>query len=138
MSKPPIKQKYIETPEKLMELFRDYVKHTKADPYLVHDFVGKDAEEVRREKERTLSFIGFECYLDEMDIISNLSSYEANADNSYEAYLPIIARIKRFIEKDQFEGAVAGVYNQNIIARKLGLADKQEIKHDVYDVKLNL
>jgi hypothetical protein len=111
---------------------------TKAKPYLKHDFVGKDGDSVNRRLERPLTWVGFECYLYDNKIICNLSSYEANADNSYKDYLPIITRIKRFIEKDQFEGATAGIFNANIIARKLGLADKQDIKLDVYDVKLNL
>jgi hypothetical protein len=132
------KHKYIETPDKLLQLFYEYVKDTKLKPFLVHDFVGKDAEEVWKEKQRPLSWVGFECYLFEQDIISDLSSYEQNRDNSYVEYLPIINVCKKFIERDQFEGATAGVFNPNIIARKLGLADKQEVKHDVYDVKLNL
>lgn len=138
MPTPPIKQKYIETPERLLELFYLYVTDTKSRPYLIHDFVGKDADEVRKEKERPLSWVGFECYLYEQGIISSLASYEHNADNSYDSYQPIIGVCKKFIERDQFEGATAGVYSANIIARKLGLSDKQEIKHDVYDVKLNL
>lgn len=138
MSKPPIKKKYIETPEKLLELFREYVIDAKSKPYLKHDFVGKDGDSVRRELERPLSWVGFECYLFDQEIISNLSSYEANADNSYETYLPIIHVCKQFIKKDQLEGASAGVYNGNIISRILGLADKSEVKVDTFDVTLKL
>lgn len=125
---PPIKQKYIETPEKLWELFIAYEAHVKANPKIREDFVGKDATMVERKLERPLTFVGFECYLHEQDVVSNLSSYEANADNSYVSYLPILTRIKQFIETDQFEGATVGIYNHNIIARKLGLVDKQESK----------
>ena len=53
------KKKYIETPEKLWELFLLYAKEVKSKPTLVHDFVGKDASEVRREKENPLTIEGF-------------------------------------------------------------------------------
>lgn len=33
------------------------------------------------------------------------------------------------IETQQFEGACVGAFNANIIARKLGLVDKQEVDH---------
>lgn len=44
-------------------------------------------------------------------------------------FLDVIARVKETIETQQFEGAVVGAFNANIIARKLGLADKQQ--HDL-------
>lgn len=44
-------------------------------------------------------------------------------------FLEVIARVKETIETQQFEGACVGAFNANIIARKLGLADKQEVDH---------
>lgn len=41
----------------------------------------------------------------------------------------IITRAEAVIEDQQFSGAMVGAYNSNIVARKLGLTDKQEIKH---------
>ena len=38
----------------------------------------------------------------------------------------VISRIESVIETQQFEGAVVGAFNANIIARKLGLSDKQD------------
>lgn len=38
----------------------------------------------------------------------------------------IITRIEEIIETQQFEGASVGVFNANIIARKLGLMNKQQ------------
>jgi hypothetical protein len=48
-----------------------------------------------------------------------------------EDYLDILTRIELIIETQQFEGATVGAYNANIIARKLGLTDKQEIENNV-------
>lgn len=120
--------KNIESPEELWRLFRLYQKHAKAHPYLKQDFVGKDACEVERKLERPLSWVGFEVYLLERMIISDLGDYERNKENRYAEFTTIIRAIKAYIEHDQFEGASVGVYKENIIARKLGLADKQEAR----------
>lgn len=44
-------------------------------------------------------------------------------------FLEIISRVEEIIRTQQFEGACVGAFNSNIIARTLGLADKQEIDH---------
>ena len=46
-----------------------------------------------------------------------------------EDFLSVIARVEGTIKTQQFEGACVGAFNSNIIARTLGLADKQEIDH---------
>jgi hypothetical protein len=57
------KHKYIETPEKMWELFEAYKYATKNNPFLVQDYVGKDGEMVYRERERPLTFEGFKNYV---------------------------------------------------------------------------
>ncbi len=128
------KNKYIESPEKLAELFNQYSEEVKAHPRLKQDFVGKDAEEVQRKLERPLSWIGFEVWLYKNGIIGDLDDYEKNTNDSYSDYQPIIRTIKKIIEDDQFEGASVGVYQQNIIARKLGLVEKREETQTVIKV----
>jgi hypothetical protein len=54
------KKKYIETPEILWQHFLDYKAHVKKSPILIKDWVGKDADEVHKEKERPLTIEGFE------------------------------------------------------------------------------
>lgn len=41
-------------------------------------------------------------------------------------FLPVITRVEEIIRTQKFEGASADLLNPNIIARDLGLADKQE------------
>jgi len=41
--------------------------------------------------------------------------------------LEVATQIRQIIETQQFEGATVGAFNSSIIARKLGLADKQEL-----------
>lgn len=125
------KNKYIETPEKMWEYFLAYKKEVKDNPIRVHDFVGKDADEVERKKERPLTMVGFECYVANQEVISDLSHYFCNLDKRYDKYVAICSRIKREIQEDQITGGMVGIYNPSITQRLNGLTEKQEVKHDV-------
>jgi hypothetical protein len=121
------KHKYIETPEKMWELFEQYRAYTKSRPILVQDFVGKDGDEVNRKKERPLTIDGFECWCYDNDIISDLSNYFANSDNKYSEYSTICSRIRKAVRTDQIEGGMSGIYNPSITQRLNGLTDKSEV-----------
>jgi hypothetical protein len=121
------KHKYIETPEKMWELFEAYKSQTKSNPILVQDFVGKDGDEVNRKKERPLTIDGFECWCYDNDIISDLSNYFANSDNKYNNYSTICSRIRKAVRTDQIEGGMSGIYNPSITQRLNGLTDKSEV-----------
>ena len=118
--------KYIETPERLWQLFHLFMLWIAANPYKVQDYVGKDGEMVFREKQRPLTFIGFEKYLALEEIVSDLSSYERNSENRYEDYIPIILRIRKICNGEIIEGASAGVYNAMIASRVASLIDRSE------------
>ena len=66
------KHKYIETPEKLWSLFEDYVIHEKNNPMYKVEYVGKDGRIEKTPLETPITFEGFECYLEDKDIISHL------------------------------------------------------------------
>lgn len=120
------KHKYIETPEILWEHFLSYKKEVKSNPILVHDFVGKDALDVRKEKERPLTIDGFECWCYDNGIISHLSDYFANSDNKYSEYSTICSRIKKAVRTDQIEGGMSGIYNPSITQRLNNLVEKTQ------------
>lgn len=120
------KHKYIETPEKMYELFEAYKVATKKNPFLIQDYVGKDGEMVYRERERPLTFEGFYDYCYEN--IGCIDQYFENRDNRYTEYVAICSRIKKLIRKDQIEGGMASIYNASITQRLNGLADKSEVE----------
>jgi hypothetical protein len=120
------KPKYIETPDKLWEYFEEYKKETKSKPFLVKDWVGKDAKDVYREKERPLTIEGFECWLSDNNIIDNLSQYFANTEQRYTDYQTICSRVKKAVRQDQIEGGMAGMYNPSITQRLNGLVEKTQ------------
>jgi len=55
-----------------------------------------------------------------------LTNYEKA--EGYEAYFVVTHAIKQICYTQKFEGAAVGAFNANIIARDLGLSDKQEHK----------
>lgn len=118
--------KNIESPEKLKDYFLKYQEETKRNPILVKDWVGKDADEVYREKERPLTIDGFECWLSDNGIIEDLGDYLKNKDNRYSDFAPICSYIKKKTRKDQIEGGMAGIYNPSITQRLNNLVEKTE------------
>lgn len=118
--------KAIATPEELLDHFEAYKKWVKDNPYLVHDFVGKDAFEVEKRRQRPLTWSGFEAYLYRNGIVSQLTHYERNDREAYTEYLPIISRIKAECRADVIDGALSGVYHANLAARIEGISDKQD------------
>lgn len=119
--------KNIESPELLLELFNKYVEHTKSNPFKVKDWVGKDAYEVKREKEKPLTMEGFENYCFFQGVISDLKDYFSNKGERYSIFTPICSRIREVIRQDQIEGGMAGLYNPSITQRLNGLTEKQEV-----------
>jgi hypothetical protein len=116
--------KKIKSPDILWKHFLAYKKKVKENPIIVKDWVGKDAETVYREKERPLTFVGFQNYLDDQDIIGVVEQYFENRDNRYTDFVGICSRIKREIQDDQISGGMVGIYNPSITQRLNGLTEK--------------
>jgi hypothetical protein len=121
------KHKYIETPEKLWELFKDYVIYERDNPMHKVDYVGKEGRLEKTPLETPITFEGFENYLEDRDIINDLGHYSSNEGGAYTAYLPIITRIKRNCFVHNYKGASVGLFNANLIARKLGIKEGTDI-----------
>jgi len=130
------RNKAIETPELMLQYFTEYCEYAKANPIKVHDFVGKDGDEVYRLRERPLTIEGFENYCYNQGVISDLGRYFANLDNAYEDFRTICSRIRKTIRQDQIEGGMAGVYNPSITQRLNSLVEKSENKHEVSEIKI--
>lgn len=121
------RDKAIESPEQLLKYFLEYKEWILTTPYLIHDFVGKDATEVHRKKTRPLTWSGFEAFLARNGVVTQLTHYEQNGRDAYAEYLPIISRIKAECRGDVIDGALSGLYNANLAARIEGLKDASEV-----------
>ncbi|CAL2091976.1 conserved hypothetical protein [Tenacibaculum sp. 190524A05c] len=125
------KNKYIETPQKMWELFTKYKEDVDSNPLTRKDWVGKDAEVVNREFTRALTMEGFECFVMNHTEITypDLTEYFEGKNESYKDYFPICSRIRREIRKDQLEKGLAGLINPSITQRLNGLVDKKDLNH---------
>ena len=117
----------IESPEIMWDHFFKYKEIVKGNPIKVKDWVGKDGNQVNREKEKPLTYEGFQNYLDDQDVITDISDYFENKDGRYAIFVHVCSRIKRSIRQDQIEGGMAGIYNPSITQRLNGLVEKKEI-----------
>lgn len=116
------------TPDHLREAFNKYKEWAKSNPLKVHDYVGKDAREVFKEKERPLSLSGFNAWCIR-EGIGLAEHYFTNQDEDYNDYLGICRAIKEEIRADQIDGGMAGVYNPSITQRLNNLNETQTIEH---------
>lgn len=120
------RDKLFESPSLMWEAACEYFQWCEDNPLIETDWVGKDAEEVRRPKMRAFTLHGLTSYLGcSTDYFKSFKNQERidKAD-----FLPVITRIEETIYNQKFTGAAAGFLNANIIARDLGLADKQEVQ----------
>lgn len=119
--------KLIESPEKMYELFEQYKEETKSNPFKVHDYVGKDGKSVYREKQRCLTYEGFQNFVASIPGMPfQLDDYFYNNKGAYSDFSVVCTRIKREIRQDQIEGGMASIYNPSITQRLNGLVDKVE------------
>lgn len=130
--------KAIATPEIMWEHFDAYRTKTKGNPVMVHDFVGKDADEVERKKEKPLTYEGFCNYLEDEGIIIDPIHYFINYENRYEAFVRVCSRIRRVIREDQITGGLVGIYNPSVTQRLNNLVEKveSENKHEVKGINM--
>lgn len=126
--------KYIETPDKMWELFEGYKKEVKDNPRVIYDFVGRDGNEVAKRLERPLTMEGFECYC--YDRIGSVHQYFANQDDAYTDYLSICTRIRKEIREDQITGGMVGQYNASITQRLNNLKEQTENQTTITEVPL--
>ena len=124
------KKKYIESPEEMWNLFVGYKQQVKSNPTIIKDWVGKDAEEIYREREKPLTMVGFECYVCDNTEISypDLTNYFDKNNPSFANYIPISSRITAEIKNDQISGGMTMIYSQSLTARLNNLSEKTETK----------
>jgi len=118
------KKKYIETPEKMWELFEEYRNEVKSNPRKKHVFVGKDGNSDFEMLERPLTMEGFWNYA--RKTIGCIHDYFANTNDAYSNYSSICRAIREEIRQDQIEGGMVGQYNPSITQRLNGLKEQSE------------
>ena len=115
------REKLFSSPEILWQEACRYFEWCDNNPLIEVDYKGKDADRVDIPHMRAYTWNGLEVFLD----INSLREYKTN--ELYKDFSQVISRIGKIIDTQKFEGAAAGLLNANIIARDLGLSDKQEL-----------
>jgi hypothetical protein len=123
----PIKPKIFETPEDLWSSACSYFEWCDENPWIKKDFIKSGdmaGKIVDIEIQRPYTLEGMCNFLN----ISLQTFYNYESKEEYKTYFEIATRIRKIIYNQKFEGAAVGAFNANIIARDLGLADKQDHK----------
>jgi len=123
------KHKYIETPEKLLDMFNEYKEHTKTNPRYRHLLCQRTAEMIKEPLEVPLTMEGFEIFCFEKQLVT-ISNYFDNRNNSYDEYYTICTHIRKIIRNDQIQGGLVGQYNPSITQRLNGLVEKTQVEQD--------
>jgi hypothetical protein len=118
------------TPKLLWEAAIAYFSWCEENPLWETDFRGKDATEVKIPKMRAFTISGLCIYMNvSVDYLTAFrQSLVGRNDDLSRDFSDVINRIYDTAYTQKFTGAAAGFLNPNIIARDLGLTDKQEIK----------
>lgn len=123
------KHKYIETPEKLLEMFEDFKTFTKSNPRFRHQLCQRTGEMVKEPLEVPLTMEGFKVYSYNKFKVT-VDHYFKNSEGAYEEYRPICTHIKDEIRQDQIQGGMVGQYNPSITQRLNGLVEKTQTEQD--------
>ena len=130
-----MKPKYIETPEKLYEIFEGYKANLKP-----REIQKATATGVKSEWHTPpLTMEGFEVYGHKVGV--TVSHYFRNQDNRYVEYCEICQRIKQEIRQDQIEGGMVGQFNPSITQRLNGLTEKTDITTQgdrISEIRINI
>jgi hypothetical protein len=121
--------KAFKTPEDLWKAYLEYKEDILANPIKVTRWVGKDAHEREEIHYKPPTWKGFEAFLHRAGYIYDLDDYRRNVGRGYDNYQGIIRAIGAEMFDRKFSGAAVGIYQHNIIARELGLADVQEVQN---------
>ena len=127
-----------ETPEQLWEEACEYFEWALNTPWIVSKAMkmkdgDRDVIELAREpKARYLSNVGLCLFLGIQRC--TYGYYQTGRhDKDGKDYTSVCAVIDDIIHEQKLSGAAAGIFHPMIVARELGLADKQEISHEVTD-----
>jgi hypothetical protein len=113
--------------DKMYQAAESYFLWCEENPLMEVAFVGKDATRVEIPKMRAFTLEGL-C-LSFGSSASYWRQFKETKTAKKQGFTTVITRIEEIIRVQKFTGAAAGFLNPTIIARDLGLRDKQEIEH---------
>jgi hypothetical protein len=124
------RDKIFATPEIMLEAAYEYFKWCEDNPLIEIDYRGANPPvKIELPKMRAYTIQGLTCFLHVNTVF--FSGFERdlgeNKDEISNDFHKVITHVKEIIYNQKFVGAASGFLNPNIIARDLGLSDKQEV-----------
>lgn len=116
-------RKRFETVEDLLEVCEEYFEWADANPLWEYKAFSNGTT-AKLPHARAMTIKGMCAFI-------GLSYRQWQEYRKREEYAETIEKIEAFIYDQKFAGAAAGLFNAGIIARDLGLTDKQEIDQSV-------
>lgn len=125
------RDKQFKTPRALLKACNEYFEWVNENPLkelvLMKVKVSRDKEEIQKVEMPKMRPFTLEGLCNFIDLsVKGFKLYEGR-----EEFIPVTTRVRQIIYNQKFEGAAANLLNGNIIARDLGLADKQSHSHTV-------
>lgn len=118
------RDKIFSTPEILWDAASEYFQWCLDNPLI--ETVLQSGKKHKLPKMRAMTETGLSIFLDcDMDTLRNYGTKK-----EYKDFFGVIAKIKKTLYTQKFEGASAGFLNANIIARDLGLRDHKDLTTD--------
>ena len=120
------RDKIFKTPRALLKSCNEYFQWCQNNPLMetvpMKIKVSRDKEKIVLQEVPKMRAYTIQGLCNFIDIaVSTFQEYEKR-----EGFSAVTTRVREIIYKQKFEGAASGFLNANIIARDLGLADKQD------------
>lgn len=119
------RDKIFATPDVLLAACNEYFEATDKRVWNKIEYKGSDVTEVKIPTSVPYTLSGLCIFLDVNTHYFNDFKTTCSKDFS-----EIIRKVEQIIYTQKFEGAAVGAYNANIIARDLGLSDKQDLTNN--------
>lgn len=119
------RDKIFSSPSIFLEAAMEYFESADKNPWFKNEVVktGQEAGKLLPvPTQRPYTIEALCIFLD----ITHKTFLNYEKDEKYKDFFQVFTHVRDMIENNQFEGATVGAYNANIIARKLGLADRKE------------
>jgi len=113
----------------LWEAASQYFDWCDKNPLETIEYNGKDAIECKVPKMRSYTYAGLCVYLGCGRTYFN--DFKVSELGKTKDFSEVLTRIDDILYTQKFEGAAAGLLNQSVICRDLGLSDKQALTHYV-------
>lgn len=123
------KNRALKTPEELWAVACMYFDYTQNTPIQRKEYIKTGplaGTEYTVETPRPFNWSGLSVYANLIGIAANLHRYARNENDMYPEFQDVVKLINDVMFSQKFEGAAIGMYKENIIAREIGLADKQQ------------